>query len=320
SGTHAPRPRPRSRRRSGPRARLGQRRPRPSGWPAEWGPCLDGTPSAADRAVRVEGRAHDFGGDRPVPDHDFDAGPGPCRLDREVGEADPLVEGRRDGPARDLAGRFAFVADFVAVAGEATLEEPEPGEPLPHALGLLSFQGGAAEEIAFVELDDPAKSGLERRARVVEVVAVEAVPHLEAERVTCAEPGRDEAIVVADLEDPPPERDRVLVRDVEFEAILAGVPGPADHRVAAVDLALDEVVVADLLERRPGQPLQDRLRHRPLDREDRALVGPVDDHRVAGRRELPGPVEDLLAIHRVHDEEIAVLEAVDQAVVEDRAV
>ena len=62
--------------------------------------------------------------------------------------------------------------------------------------GPASFwreQGVAADEVALVELDHPAQPGLERRGRVVHVVAVEPVGHLEPQRVAGAQAGRDRA-------------------------------------------------------------------------------------------------------------------------------
>src|SRR5690606_22743621 len=156
--------------------------------------------------------------------------------------ADPLVEGRAEDPARHLARRLALVADLVVRAGEGAVLETEPDQPAADALLLLPLEGGTTEEISLVELDDPAEPGFEGRVVPVEVVAVEDVPHLEAERVAGAEPRGDEAVVLPRLEELRPERDGVLAADVELEAVLARVPGAADDGGPAVDRALDEVV------------------------------------------------------------------------------
>jgi len=46
----------------------------------------------------------------------------------------------------------------------------------------------AADEVALAGLDDPAESGLQGVRRLIDVVAVERVAHLEPQRVARAEP------------------------------------------------------------------------------------------------------------------------------------
>src|SRR5690606_31138963 len=110
---------------------------------------------------------------------------------------------------------------------------------------LLALERAPADELALVELDHPREAGLERRALLVDVVAVQDVAHLEAERVPGAETRGDHALRLAHLEDATPERDRVLVRHVQLEAVLARVTGAADDGGPAIDGPFDEVVVGD---------------------------------------------------------------------------
>src|SRR5690606_35525116 len=130
--------------------------------------------------------------------------------------ADPLVEGRAEDPARHLARRLALVADLVVRAGEGAVLETEPDQPAADALLLLPLEGGTTEEISLVELDDPAEPGFEGRVVPVEVVAVEDVPHLEAERVAGAEPRRDESVVLTHIQGLGRVRVRLVAACEEF--------------------------------------------------------------------------------------------------------
>ena len=137
----------------------------------------------------------------------------------------------------------------------------------------------AADEVALVELHDPAEAGLERRGRLVELVPVERQRRLEAQRVARAEADRrDRPIGAPRLEQRVPERAACRRADVELEAVLAGVAGARDQDAArrrpsprrsgsARSAASDARASA----------LEDRRRARPLQREQRELGAAVDD-------------------------------------------
>ena len=59
------------------------------------------------------------------------------------------------------------------------------------------------------------------------------VADLEAQRVARAEPARRDAA----REDRVPERDGVVLRTAQLDALLAGVAGAGDHHLDPVDLA-----------------------------------------------------------------------------------
>src|SRR5690606_26861952 len=138
--------------------------------------------------------------------------------------------------AGHLPGGFAAHPHLVAVAREGALLQDEPGQPLTDPLLLLPGECVAAQEIALVELDDPPEPRLERRVVLVQVVAVQDVADLETQRVAGPEADGEKAVRRADLEETAPDVRRVVRRDVEFEAILARVPGPADDGPAAIHL------------------------------------------------------------------------------------
>ena len=85
-----------------------------------------------------------------------------------------------------------------------------------------------ADEVAAVELHHPAEARLERRGLLVEVVAVERQPRLEAQRVARAQADRLAAGGAGRLEQRVPQRGGVLGVAEDLEAVLAGVAGAGD--------------------------------------------------------------------------------------------
>ena len=82
-------------------------------------------------------------------------------------------------------------------------------------------------------LDRPFERRLDRRRRAVDVVAVEAEPGLEAQRVAGAEAdGQDLRVGEQGLGDV----DRVLGPERDLEAVLAGIAGARDDRLDAAGL------------------------------------------------------------------------------------
>src|SRR5690606_4828898 len=152
-----------------------RRRRRRSGSRGGWGPHGNRTPSPADGALLVERGSDDLGGDGAVADDDLDGGAGRGGLDRDVGQADALVQRRAEHPAGDLAGGLAADPHLVAMAREGALLRDEPGQALADAFLLQAGERLAAQEVVLVELDDPAEAGLERRVVLVQVVAVQDV-------------------------------------------------------------------------------------------------------------------------------------------------
>src|SRR5690606_32485757 len=113
----------------------------------------------------VERRLVDGGGEDPAAHGDADggAGLGIGRVVGDVAEPDALAEHRRLRAAGDLAdGRALGVGDGVTLARDAALLHHEPDEPARHAALLLRRERAAPDELALVELGDPAEAGLER--------------------------------------------------------------------------------------------------------------------------------------------------------------
>src|SRR6185436_17908557 len=120
--------------------------------------------------------------------------------DGDVGQADGAADDDARAAAGDgaddggLAGAERAVDDGVAVARDraGVVGDLEAGELASEAARLLVAQRLRAEELA-VELDGPAQAGLERGVVVVEIVAVERQPGLEAQRVARAQADRQAA-------------------------------------------------------------------------------------------------------------------------------
>jgi hypothetical protein len=59
------------------------------------------------------------------------------------------------------------------VSRDISSTHDEPGKLFVDAFGLLSGESVAPDEVAFVQLYDPAEAGLEKRRRPVQIVSIE---------------------------------------------------------------------------------------------------------------------------------------------------
>ena len=94
---------------------------------------------------------------------------------------------------------------------------------------LLRPQRLVAEEGLLGPADRPAQPGLHRGDGRRQVLTVQRVAHLGAQRVPGAEPGRLQPVRLAGGHDRVPDRQRGGDRDDQLVAALAGVAGPADR-------------------------------------------------------------------------------------------
>lgn len=139
----------------------------------------------------VQGLGGDLGGANPPADVDLDRGSRRGLLVGHVGQADPDLERRREGTARDDAATDDLVAGTRDPAiGEAERYELQPVRVvrvLRVELADRADRLGADE--AGVLLAAPAEAGADRVAILGEVVAVEVEAGLEPKRVAGAESG-----------------------------------------------------------------------------------------------------------------------------------
>src|SRR5204862_1494752 len=130
----------------------------------------------------------------------------------------------------------------------------EPDEPTAQSRRAHALDRLAADEAALRGLDRPSETRLQRIRRLIDVVAVERVAHLEPERVARAEADRRDAVGGARLQQRPPEPRRLRPRHVELEPILAGVARARDQRRHSRDAGGDEAEVPDTDDVAIGEP------------------------------------------------------------------
>src|SRR5579883_40610 len=268
----------------------------------------------------VEGGFHGDRIDGLAADHDLNRlardGPG----GREIAETDVPAEGRGRPAAGDPAGGLAIEEHFVAIAADAAAAHLEADELARNAGLLLLHEGVAAEEIAFVELDDPIEAGFERRDGRVDLVAVERHFGFEPEGVARAETARADAELLAGAQNLVPYAFGFGGRDIELEAVLAGIAGAGDAGGDAAGFAIGEPVVFDGGEVDGRQLLQRGAGAGALDGELRVAIGGELDGCVEAivRADV---LEVLVLIAGVDaEEEVIAGDLVDEDVVDEAAV
>ena len=196
---------------------------------------------------------------------DAHSGPRSARFYRHIGHTDIFFEEGR-GRAAGNAACFLSVGgeDGAAIAGNEALLHLEPGQDAAYSALLLASQRVAAQEIALIELADPSEVRFPDGSCVVQFVTVKAHTGLEPQGVAGAEATRDKSVSLAGLQQIVPHFFGVLRREVQFEAILAGVAGSSDEGLHAIDLACQEPIVFQRRDRRAGETLHNAERPGPL--------------------------------------------------------
>ena len=123
--------------------------------------------------------------------------------------------------------------------GDPAIDHFESDEFAPRPLRSLALEDIASHEVALFELDDPAEVRFERRGGVVDIISVQRHLRFEAKRVARAESAWCDAGTDDFLE----QAWAFARRNVNFEAIFAGVTGARDDRRHAVDFAARETVI-----------------------------------------------------------------------------
>src|SRR4051794_30445341 len=167
----------------------------------------------------VEGLARDHRGPRAAADVDLELGALGRLVGGHVGHADAHAEARRHGPR----GHLAAADDRIALAGDARLHR-ERDELLGRA-GLARGAYGVGADEAGVLLARPAQAGLDRAARRHQVVAVEVVVDLQAQRVAGGQAGGHGAAAQQLV----PQLAGVGRLAEQLDAVLARIAGAADQ-------------------------------------------------------------------------------------------
>src|SRR5688572_30580952 len=117
-------------------------------------------------------------------------------------------------------------AGRMAVPRNPPVDHLEADELAGDTLRSLPLERFPPEEVALLHLHDPAEVRLPRGDGLVDVVAVEGHARLEPQRVPRAEAARGRALVLPALQQSAEDLLRPLRREVDLEAVLAGIPGP----------------------------------------------------------------------------------------------
>src|SRR3954447_15063839 len=251
-------------------------------------------------------------------------------LRRHPAQGDVLAQRRAARSRRDDADLRApaRLVDAVAVAGGLVAGELEAHEPALRVLAALDQRLLADEVLRRVEREGEADAGLERVDLVVELVAGEDQPRLDAEHVERVEAERHEPVRRARLHDRVPHGRPVARRSPPLVPRRAAVAGRADDdrdAVVAADPPDEEAEPLELLElrlgrRRPDDLLEDVAAARPLDGHVVQLVGRRLDEDALQPEPLGERLEVDAVVRVAADEaEVVVGDAEDRRVVDHAA-
>ena len=188
---------------------------------------------------------------------------------------------------------------------------------------LISDQGVLSDEVVLVHLYGEAQARSLWGNCVVHVVSVERHGGFHSKGVSCAQSAREDAELLAGLEDHLPQSRSVLSCGVDLESVLAGVSGPGYHAVDVSDLAVEDSRVVHLRNGlRCGDLRQDLRGLRPLESQLAPVVAVVHQLHIAVLRNVAAhPVVVLLGVCGVYDHEVIVVSPlVDDQIVYGTAV
>ena len=121
--------------------------------------------------------------------------------DRHIAQAYRLLETGRISTARDAPDRSPIGSDCLTGAGNAAADDLEADELAREAALFLCEQCFAPDEVALVELDDPAKARFERRVFFVDVVPIEGKALFQAQRIARAKAAGDELVALPGIDE-----------------------------------------------------------------------------------------------------------------------
>src|SRR5215831_21235201 len=142
----------------------------------------------------IEGCPRDLGPLALAANLDLDGAADGCQGRLDVRDPDVLVDRGAIRARGDDADRATVFPHRIAVARDGLFDHLDADQAPPHAFGADLLERLAPDELALRRLDDPAQASLERVRRVVDVVAVQGVLHLEPQSVARPEPDRRDAV------------------------------------------------------------------------------------------------------------------------------
>lgn len=185
----------------------------------------------------VERFFHDFGRVGFAADFDLDGGAGSCVGRGQEGHADAHLEGGGEGAAANFSQGLAFSGEdrVVRTRRRGGAGHAEAGESAGEACGFFKEQSVLAHKKLFVEGDEETEAGLKRGVLGGEVVAVERIPHFEAEGIAGTESAGKSASVCNGCQEAFKPRGCCAGGQKELEAVLTRVACAAEPHEAFRD-------------------------------------------------------------------------------------
>ena len=146
------------------------------------------------------------------------------------------------GAAGDPAHRRVLGQYGIAGAGDGPLLHHKGHQPPPGAFLLDPRQRLRSDKLTLIQFGDPAQPGLDRVGLGGNVLAIEAILHLQTEGVPGAQARRLQARRLTRAQQIVPQSGRSLGIRIKFKAQLAAVAGAADQQVPPMDLCFPAVV------------------------------------------------------------------------------
>ena len=163
------------------------------------------------------------------------------------------------------------------MTGDSLLRQLKRTELTSNALFFLALQlSSVGELLAIHEFRDPTQTSLDRRGRIVEVIAIEAEAHLQTQCVTCAQTNRLDTLRLTCLEDRIPDGHSIFQMEIELKTSCSRITCIRnDYLLATRKLTSREGVIGNRREIHRCQTLQYLQRLRTLDSQLTCLGGSV---------------------------------------------
>ena len=221
----------------------------------------------------IEGGFDDLGREFFVADIDGEGASGFGVLGKggDIADPDGLLEAGGKAARSEDADLVlpVCIEDLVAVSGDTAIGELDANEAAGRFVLDLFKDGIASEEGAFFRLDGPAQSGLDRVGGLIDIVAVEGITHLHAQRVACAKADGCGSFVDQRV----PESGGFLGGDEDLETIFACVSRTSGHTFGDTrEGGGGELVVLERREVGGGEGVEHRTGLWALDRDQRPFV------------------------------------------------
>src|SRR6516165_5174172 len=194
-----------------------------------------GTILSADIIMGNEGKCRDNAGERLVAHDEIQLGAGPGKSGIDIAERDGGLQGGGETARGDNAHALAFGLDNGTGAGRGAAVQPDAYEQLRRAILELPVDDGGADEITRGKPllgQGEIELGGDGAGFLADIIAIEAEPGLQPQRITRTQPGRDGAAGEQRLG----QGLASVTRTADFEPVLPGIAGAGDDAGDAGDI------------------------------------------------------------------------------------